>query len=376
MILPNKDNGTIQLPPINTIALRNGNDRYGACWAAAEYCGVSEPVPPVPGSWSHTWVPRYIGEDKTLVEGYLHLQRFNMSLSPEFTIGKREADIMHEFGWDAYPIGMPIIYLPEIQVPRKPGSLLVMPLHYGIVSLMARPEDGRHFKSQNQDYVEVINRLRPHFSQIVICVHPEDVRAGLYINDFQAAGFEVIIGSEYTDVNGLKKMSTLLPRFEFMTTNGFGTHIAYAAYFGTKVSIYGQYVEINYQDYLKYPDNRSYWLDLNYQKKYLDAVSGPTLRRHFPFLFCHPLEAKELTDWGRKQVGYDNKVTPERMRNLFHWTPFQLLAWRYGGQHLATIKGAVKQILPDRVRHLLKMVSSSQYRYRQSCLSNNVKDIT
>ncbi len=45
-------------------------------------------------------------------------------------------------------------------------------------------------------------------------------------------------GSEH-----LRRLRRLFGRFEFVTTNGFGSHIAYAAAAGAKVSVFGPYAE-------------------------------------------------------------------------------------------------------------------------------------
>ena len=75
-----------------------------------------------------------------------------------------------------------------------------------------------------------------------VCVNGHDWVRGNWVHDFRDAGFEVIRGAG--DESSLERMASLFAQFEFVTTNGFGSLIAYASAFGARVSFYGPFSEV------------------------------------------------------------------------------------------------------------------------------------
>src|SRR5262249_1705902 len=129
-------------------------------------------------------------------------------------------------------IGLPITYLPHKEVPRAPGSLLVMPPHTGGDSVSAWDFDA---------YAEEVAALRPQFAHIAVSVSPSCWDRGYWADAFMRRGIEVFKGAESLDRNCLERLRTILSSFEYVTTCHFGSQVAYAAYFGAKVSLYGKY---------------------------------------------------------------------------------------------------------------------------------------
>ena len=61
----------------------------------------------------------------------------------------------------------------------------------------------------------------------------------------------------------------------------------------------------------KYPD----FVDIS-----LKVNSESWMREHYGFLFAeHPKDAKELVDWGKFQLGEDDKRSPDELRDLLGW---------------------------------------------------------
>jgi hypothetical protein len=165
-----------------------------------------------------------------------------------------------------------------------------------------------------EEYAEEIARIRPGFSEVWICIHPSCWEHGYWVDVFKKRGFPIVQGALYTDRNALLRLQQLFSSFEYVTTNAIGSHVAYAAYWGAKVSFYGSYAETkdaNYNNVAEYQP---------YMRQWEWARSEQTVRQYYPELFCHPLEAKQRIDLGRYEVGFDNKVTPAELRSLFGWT--------------------------------------------------------
>jgi FkbM family methyltransferase len=235
-------------------------------------------------------------------------------------------------------IGLPIIYLPASKAVRQPKSLLVMPAH----SL-----DYTTLKSNFDEYADLIASLQQHFAEILVCVHPSCWRNRYWVDAFRTRGLKVIKGAFIEDRNALLRMARLFSSFEYVTTNGFGSHIAYGAYFGAKISIFGSYVEYRAQDLINDPFYR--------EKPYLVepviwANSEEVMRQHYGDLFCHPLDAKQRIEWGHFEVGGNNKVTPGEMRHLFGWTATGRVAYK------------LRTGAPKSVKHWAKLLIRPGYR--------------
>ncbi len=104
--------------------------------------------------------------------------------------------------------------------------------------------------------------------------------------------------------------------FEYVTSNGFGSQLAYAAYFGAKPSVYGPYASFQLEDFKQ---DHLYVYHPKLLAPALQAISEEQLRRNCPQFFCHPREAKADVEWGRFEVGESNKVSPRKLRSLFGW---------------------------------------------------------
>ncbi len=345
------------LPSVEAFTPRIVSEHYGADRIAASYCGVQAPYPPPNGQWTHGWVPRYVSGDPDIGGEYLKLHALRRGREDFWTAVDDPIPLLRSLGWNARPIGMPIVYLPERPLPRRPRSLLVMPVH----SLEWTTHDWR-----GEEYAEVIDHIRDRFDEVVVCVYPSCIENGYWIREFAAKGFPIVRGSHWSDANGLLRMQTLLSQFEFMTTNGFGSHIVYAAYFGARVSVYGPFPELHQEDM---KEDQIYLPGNRHLELLLEAQAERVLRRQFPFLFCAPDLARPSAAWARDEVGQPHKIPPELMRELFHWRPAELRRWRLFGRHATRVKESVGAALPPTVKHWIKLGLSRGYRSRQRALA-------
>lgn len=244
----------------------------------------------------------------------------------------------------ALAIGLPIIYLPERHIRRIQGSLLVMPAH----------SINETTQSWNiASYLRTIYDVRDRFSDIVVCLHASCWGKDNVRRAFQDGPFPVIQGAG-GEVNALHRMQQLLSTFEYVTSNSSGSHMAYGAFFGAKVSIFGKYAELSKADlqnhitYKKYP-----W------RLALDLASGSEQNtlKHFPFLFGLPWEVKQQIEWGREQVGYASRKNPEELKKLFGWAihrrVFKLaLVRRAAGRLYGFTRAQAQRLRPCIARHL------------------------
>jgi FkbM family methyltransferase len=285
--------------------------QYGAAAVAARYCQLGYVPELLFGGWVHGWCP-----DFSLVDPRFAADSSgNVSQGQPSWVGKRSCErYLLEHGFPAKAIGLPIAYLPPKSYQRIPRSLLVMPIH------------SYSFNTTNknaEEYAEAIDRTRGDFEHVAVCISPRCLRLGTWGDAFQRRGYEIIEGADPEDANSLERVRALMSQFEFVTTNGFGSHIAYGCAFGAKVSIYGPFCTLTREDY----ETVHFYIEHpGLVDKALPLTSEETLRQHLGEFFVHPGEAVERVDWGRREIGCDNVVSPREMKQLFHWEEWRRVA--------------------------------------------------
>jgi hypothetical protein len=204
-----------------------------------------------------------------------------------------------------HAIGLPFGYLPTSSVERVPGSLLVMPPH----------GQGNHGPNDPvaEAYAEAIACKRRLFSEIVVCLCGDDVAGRQWITSFEKRGIPVVIGADQSEPETLFRLKRLLSRFEYVTTNGFGSQIAYAACCGAKVSVYGPFVE--------FPMSACRAVHAAKMFPELAEVvyglcSETSLKQHYSFLFTEPENAVPRVDWAWREIGGHQLLSPEAMKEV------------------------------------------------------------
>jgi FkbM family methyltransferase len=238
---------------------------------------------------------------------------------------------------------MPLVYLPPRPIPRRPNSLLVMPAHNLDYVTCSWKFD---------EYADAIAAIRHEFSEVVVCISPPCWKHGYWVDAFRSRGFRLITGAKHSDRNALERVRYLLSSFEYMVTNCFGSHLAYALYFGAKPSVYGPFATRRAEDFANDPVIRR---NPRLLPVTLQSFSEEVLRRHRPQLFCHPKEAQADVEWARFELGEANKVSPRKMRKLFEWSA------------RARVTRRLKSKIPTVVKHSVRMLCTPAYReqYRQ-----------
>lgn len=300
---------------------------YGAHLIAREYCGTDEDMR-VPGYWMHGWIPSYHNIDPAFIalhkkEGQHEGYDFEAQIREErdqtiqWVSRVDQADFLRAHGYrHVKAIGLPIAYLPPLDLPRVPGSLLVMPPHSHRVHGPGDP--------LAEAYADAIAALKPRFEQIWVGVNEDDMAKRQWVESFRRRDIGVFTTTDQADPRTLVRLRRLLSTFEYVTTNGYGSHIALAAYCGAKVSVFGPYAEFP-RERMKATHAVRMFPRLLDEAYYL--CTDDALRTHYPFLFVEPHRAVDQRAWGAREVGESCRVTPAQLRRLFAWAP----ASRAGG---------------------------------------------
>jgi len=296
-----------KLPPIEHIKLRSEADCYGIANIVSRE--INLPITPRSSSdWQHGWV---IQGDVKYIE-----QLTGITSAKKHLVALDEQEVfLRKNGIKSKAVGAPFTYIEGIdtQIERQANSLLVMPPH-------GMPYT--NVKWDEETYVKNIDELKKYFDLIVACVHQSCVKKNNWIGTFKKYSIPWVCGAEMHDKNALIRMHRIFKSFEYMTTNTVGSHIAYAAYSGCKVSIYGKYCEFSKEvqmadvAYIERPE----MLDHN-----LLCASEQAIKTKFPFLFVHPKNATENRKWAYEQLGANNKVSFYELAKHLGWLPHDQL---------------------------------------------------
>jgi hypothetical protein len=281
-------------------------DHYGALFVAGQYCGVS--IPPLyrfPHVWQHGCTGPWHEEAETIICNVPDAKNKKI-----FVARKQEEEILQEAGYSkAKAIGIAMAYLPPVPVDRTSESLLIMPQHT-LVGMKRGSEE------QRRAYIDSLKPYLSRFGVVVACISPSCIANGYFVKEFQEIGVEVIPGALTSDINALLRMQCMMNQFDYMTTNGWGTHLAYALHFGMKVSVFG--------DYFKVPDDEvlkdTTWATMSPEKR--SSFRDKSINGSIEFveqLRSEPHEGVTNIKLGQWLIGADNKVSPLEMKELFEW---------------------------------------------------------
>ena len=289
----------IKLPKID-IQNNNLDLLYGINKVLKEYCNLKLTPIRLAGSWVHgSSFPWFRNHVETLILGN------SMNLNKMNYVGTKLDEIfLKKKGYKALAIGLPICYVKEKKYKRIKNSILFFPSHS--THYMASSNNNEH----NLIYRDYIKKIIDDFQHYYVSVHGDCLKRGMWINELKEINVEIIPGSNTHDLNSLDRTYALMNQFEFVTTNSIGSHIAYAAAFGAKVSISGSMHKYSRLEYLKDPFflKNQHLIDV-YLSMHEEA------RKLYPFLFVDdPRKAKKHIDWGLEMIGMENKMSPEDLK--------------------------------------------------------------
>lgn len=280
---------------------------YGAKTILEAYLGM--PLEKAVGKqfirWQHGWQPEEFNIDLDMIvaegQGASDLE------DEVFLVARKDQEAaLRDFGFRRpLAFGLPFAYALKLK-PRPPrlrvkDSLLVVPAAHGYDAERDRgwPTD--------QKYIE---HLRAHVgdsSLKSVMIYGDDIEDGRGLN-WERAGYSVIRGAQYEDVTSLVRVADVFHSFDFVTTNGIGSHIAYASASGCKVSIGGPQVAL--VDGPQWPSIYRHRPDIREKtEKAVESVLDSLEALEF---YGDPFNARDRLTWGSQQVGLDEIKSREQ----------------------------------------------------------------
>lgn len=281
---------------------------YGDQYVAAQYCGFYNPPHNINGEWQHGWLAPECNIHPEMTVGSDGRSYERRERSIFYVARQDQVDYLNSVGYTkVYAVGLPIIYVARPKVDRIPGSLLVMPRH----SLPESKEDW-----DADEYATYIKSIAQRFSALCLCVHKSCIDKGTWVNTFKDLDIRIVEGADEGDQNSLIRMAFLFSQFEFVTSNAFGSHIAYASYFGCKVSVSGPRPQWRRSDSEESVFYRN-------APAVLDIVDRWNTDDHwgkmYPQFPREPWEAIVQQEWAAWQLGEQHKKSPHELRRLLGW---------------------------------------------------------
>jgi len=300
----------LRLPP-RDYAISQGHTRaqYGAFSLAARYAGLPEEPAERFGEWQHGWHPPEHNVHPEITIGSSGQARTSDSWRHKFWVFREDQESYLRAEGLRYvrAIGHAFAYLELPEVPRIPGSVLVMPPHS-----VGETRD----QWFGHPYVRYVASLKDHFECVAACVTPSCISKGHWVGDFANADVPVIDGADVGDRNSLLRMAVLFSSFEYVTMPGMGSQLAYSAYYGAKPSISGPAVQTSVDTLKEIPvyQNCPELIDLVLSLRTLEPKS-------FARFHVSPWLATEARDWGAFQLGIKHRLSPRNLRAELRWTP-------------------------------------------------------
>lgn len=278
------------------------------CYGASRLISNQLKLPFTPRSfayWLHGWNSAPVA----------FIEQFGMPYCGQYLVHTTsESNFLVSKGFNATAVGSPFLYttaaIKKRPVKRLSDSLLIMPPHGMLYTTEVWNE---------KRYIEYIAAIKDQFEYVAVCISPSDIEKGIWVSNFSKLEIPIIKGAAMHDANALIRMRTLFELFEFVTTNSIGSHVAYAAYSGAKVSFWGDYV-YHTTDSLK--DDVVFASNKAFLEYWVYHCSEKSVRDRFDFLFCtHPRMAVTEIDHAASWLGANNIVSALMIAKLLGWFP-------------------------------------------------------
>lgn len=294
-----------RIPASSPGTLSSTMDYYGALKCVQRYCSA----PNTTFGWSIGWQHGWCRVERQSIDPRLVVLESDLQHGKTYLVARDdEVSYLQGHGLRSIAVGLPIVYAETSgTIERISNSLLVMPAH----SLDYTTHDWKF-----AEYAKQIAELQQSFDVVAVCIHPSCVRHGYWVKEFAALGMPIIHGAEASDMNGLERMATLMKSFTHVTTNTLGSQVPYASAFGAKVSIWGTYAETRSQDFSNAP---FYQANPHILERIVESFSIARLRQQYSWLFRHPCDAADNEAWGKREIGWQNKKSPEELTRCLGW---------------------------------------------------------
>lgn len=277
-------------------------DRYGFAHLLAERVGLSRPLRPF-CHWIHGWT----WWDDVLKPEDLLGPRALPHGTPVIVASGPHKEMLEREGYrHVHAGGTPFAYVPTQGVRRREGTILAYIAHSAEVERM---------NVLDLNYLDYLSSLTGRFS-VWVSVFSLDESEALK-NEITRRGLVPVAGANPQDRNSMIRTRRILELVEHVSTNTFGSHIAYALAAGCRVSVFSPTYQYDVSQYL-HPGNG---FAPSYAERLRLVHSEPYLRENFPMLFAENVtDGYADTELGLEYIGAAQILPAEQLRKVLGWT--------------------------------------------------------
>ncbi len=283
----------------DSLSIRCEPDYYGAAWLIAQELGRSY-IPRSFSKWSHGafyYVPKKLKwqlekETKNVLVANLDIKLFLESSGIK----------------NVYAVGLPILYTKEYKIERRSNSLLLMPIH------------GLSYVNVMPNYEELIPHAKAAIKDgmfVCFCIYQDvALRNPAIIEELDREKIPWFFGASVSDCYSLQRMRNIFSYFEFVGSDGYGSHWWYSQLYGAKFYCIGRFNELSAdnfkhdQYYIEHPDAL---------REALHFSSRSVLLEKFPQYFGGRNLADCSLEIARSVCGVDYKVSTENISKYLGW---------------------------------------------------------
>lgn len=291
---------TILLSYENKINVRNEADFYGASKLIAENIGLKQ-APKSFASWSHgvTYCDLKYTEQIIWNKGWVK-NRLVANDKIQSFLSNSEVDKVKA-------VGMPIVYVPSLNITRRQNSVLIMLAH------------SLPYTKVDHDLTSVIalcKKLKDDGCYVCFCIHMDCFLQGTVTSELEENNIDWFVGASPSDANSLQRMRNIFEYFDTVGSNAIGSHFYYAQLFGAKFFFINPFFEYS-TEIMKN--------DINYKNKSellkhnLKESSRSVIEKKFSNYFVDYKSAICDQALAEQKCGTNNKLNPEELAKLLGW---------------------------------------------------------
>jgi len=306
------------LPPVSTIRIKSGVDRYGFSNLLASRCDFRM-VPRSFANWVHGWM--WYEEPNAELLACSSLPRDLVIIVRD----KAEKKALSNAGFNEVRIGgLPYAYVKRQHSSRFANMLLAMPAH---------SSESKKIYAEHKGYLDYLESLKNDYERIYVSIFYLDMGGPMH----QAAldrGLHVIQGARPDDANSLLRMRAIFDAFEYVTSNVMGSHMVYSLFSGCRFSFCGPLY--SYDESVILGDNNPHGHSLEYVNMLLKIYGEPYLRKRFARFFVdNPRNGIKDYSFAEDAIGLKHIMSSSEIRDA--------LGWSITGQLQGYFKGGVRR---------------------------------
>lgn len=293
----------VQLGPQSLIQPITSLDRYGFSYVLSEQLGLRRPLRPF-CHWVHGWA----WWDEMLEPEDLLGPRGVHPTTSIIVGSKAQQERLKACGYHNVLLGgLPFAYVGSQGIQRSSSSLL---------AFIGHSAEAERMDVADSKYLDYLESIRHDFENVYVSVFSIDHGESL-TRQIKRRGLAPFLGANPADKYSMLRTRRALEFCEHVSTNTFGSHIAYALAVGCRVSVFSPTYRYDVSKYL----NTIHEYDPSYAERMDHVYSEAYLRQKYGMLFDRqPLDGFAAQELGMQYVGNAHKLPAEKLRAALGWT--------------------------------------------------------